>query len=530
MPADSANRTLVLSVVAVDLVGYSRKPVAEQMSLKDKFNQLLLEAIHDIPVADRIILDTGDGVAMGFLGDPEDALYVAMFMHDANKRDAAALRIGINLGPVKLATGIGGHPNIIGDGINVAERIMTFAEPGQLTASRPFFEIMSRMSGHYTSLFQFAGVRTDKQVRAHDVYLVGKSAAAFQQAEQGVKERAAQRAGQVAISSLPTAPSMAATVVSRKPTSVAELPSSAPPDVMVERHSGLIDFLEDRKKVATTATLLAVVAVSLGATLAYRMTRTNPRDTGTPVVAALSPAPASADMSPAVRLPSPTPAVSLPTPTPTPAPAAAAKGAAIVLPPKVETKSVPVTTTPAATAAAPPAAKPAPAPAPAPVAVVPSPVRDQPKDTKAEKPERADRTTVKSPPPRPSVEREQSAPVTATPVVPAYQAPVQAPRTESVAPTPAPSQPAPVIVSTEAIVVSRSAPPFPVEGVRQGLQAGFVKARMTIDARGNVSNVEILESRPITAFGRETRLTLKDWKFNPGTPNRTYDIELSFKL
>lgn len=198
-----------------------------------------------------------------------------------------------------------------------------------------------------------------------------------------------------------------------------------------------------------------------------------------------------------------------------------------MLPPKVETKSVPVTTTPAVTAAPPPAAKPAAAPAP--VAVVPSPVRDQPKDTKAEKPERADRTTVKSPP-RPSVEREQSAPITAAPVVPAYQAPVQAPRTESVAPTPAPSQPAPVVASTEAIVVSRSAPPFPVEGVRQGLQAGFVKARMTIDARGNVSNVEILESRPITAFGRETRLTLKDWKFNPGTPNRTYDIELSFKL
>ena len=521
MPADSANRTLVLSVVAVDLVGYSRKPVAEQMSLKDKFNQLLLEAIHDIPVADRIILDTGDGVAMGFLGDPEDALYVAMFMHDANYRDAAAIRIGINLGPVKLATGIGGHPNIIGDGINVAERIMTFAEPGQLTASRPFFEIMSRMSGHYTSLFQFAGVRTDKQVRAHDVYLVGKSAAAFQQAEQGVKERAAQRAGQVAISSLPTATSMQTPVDSLKPTSVAEPSSSAPPDVMVERHSGLIDFLEDRKKVTTTATLLAVVAVSLGATLAYRMTRTIPRDTSTPVVAALSPAPASADVSPAVISPPPTQ-----TPTPTPAPVAAAKGAAIVLPPKVETKSVPVTTAPAVTATPPPAAK----PVAAPVAVVPSPARDQPKDTKAEKPERADRTTVKSPPPRPSVEREQSAPVTAAPVVPAYQAPVQAPRTESVAPTPAPSQPAPAIVSTEAIVVSRSAPPFPVEGVRQGLQTGFVKARMTIDARGNVSNVEILESRPITAFGRETRLTLKDWKFNPGTPNRTYDIELSFKL
>jgi len=44
MPADSNNRTLVLSVVAVDLVGYSRKSVAEQMSLKETFNRVLLES------------------------------------------------------------------------------------------------------------------------------------------------------------------------------------------------------------------------------------------------------------------------------------------------------------------------------------------------------------------------------------------------------------------------------------------------------------------------------------------------------
>ena len=142
--------------------------------------------------------------------------------------------------------------------------------------------------------------------------------------------------------------------------------------------------------------------------------------------------------------------------------------------------------------------------------------------------------TPRKPPSRAGAEREQSAPVTAAPVVPAYQAPVQAPRTESVAPTPspaaAPTPQAPATASTEAVVVSRNAPPFPVEGIRQGLQTGFVKARLTIDARGNVSSVEILESKPIPAFGRETRNAVKDWKFNTGTPNRTYDIEFAFKL
>ncbi|MCY7387720.1 MAG: hypothetical protein LH481_06600 [Burkholderiales bacterium] len=92
MPAETSSRTLVLSVVAVDLVGYSRESVAGQMTLKDNFNQVLVRAIQDIAIADRIILDTGDGVAMGFLGDPEDALFVAMFMHDALNRDRPAIQ------------------------------------------------------------------------------------------------------------------------------------------------------------------------------------------------------------------------------------------------------------------------------------------------------------------------------------------------------------------------------------------------------------------------------------------------------
>ncbi len=495
MAADSASRTLVLSVVSVDLVGYSRKSVAEQMSLKDNFNQLLLEAIHDIPVADRIILDTGDGVAMGFLGDPEDALYVAMFMHRSISREVerqpggmagkssveranGAIRIGINLGPVKLAVGVGGQPNIIGDGINVAERIMAFAQPGQLTASRPFFEIMSRMSGHYATLFEFAGVHTDKQVRAHDVYLVGKSVAAFQQAEQGVRERAAQRAG---LAVIPHAKFVAASVVSHAPKKAAAPPAPTPAPVFVERHAGLINFLENRKKVAAATTLLAMIAVGLGTALAIRKMQTMPPENRAPLVIAVNPTAAKADVTPS----------------------------AISPPPVVKPTMPPV------------------------VATVPT--RDEPQDTTAEKSERADKSSTgeqirekprKTPPPRVSAERERSAPITTAPAVSIDQAPVQVPQTESVAPV-MPTAPAP---SADAVVVSRRAPPFPVEGIRQGIQTGLVKARLTIDARGNVTNVEIVEAKPIPAFGRETRLTLKDWKFNPGVPNRTYDIEISFKL
>jgi hypothetical protein len=83
-----------------------------------------------------------------------------------------SVRMGINLGPVKLVKDINGHPNIIGDGINVAQRVMSFARPGQLLVSRSFYEVVSCLSRDYANLFHHEGARTDKHVREHDVYSV----------------------------------------------------------------------------------------------------------------------------------------------------------------------------------------------------------------------------------------------------------------------------------------------------------------------------------------------------------------------
>ena len=175
------NRTFICSVVFLDIVEYSKKPVEEQISLKEHFNVLLSEAIKDIAANDRIIIDTGDGAAIGFLGDPEDALFVAMSFQEAIVNEIAAnapslsVRIGINLGPVKLLKDINKQLNLIGDGINVAQRIMSFAEPCQLMVSRSFYDVVSCLSQEYARLFQYQGARSDKHVREHDIYLVEHS-------------------------------------------------------------------------------------------------------------------------------------------------------------------------------------------------------------------------------------------------------------------------------------------------------------------------------------------------------------------
>jgi len=208
---DQGNRTFIGSVVFVDIVGYSKRSVSEQISIKDRFTALLSDVLVDIPLEQRLILDTGDGAALSFLGDPEDALFVSMNMRDMVARAAGdagestlgnlafdpdspgrlPLRIGINLGPVKLVRDINGHPNIVGDGINVAQRIMSFARPGQIVVSRSFFDVVSVISDEYAKLFKYEGSRTDKHVREHEIYVVGDSVAAFEKARAGTVDRAA---------------------------------------------------------------------------------------------------------------------------------------------------------------------------------------------------------------------------------------------------------------------------------------------------------------------------------------------------
>jgi cytoskeletal protein RodZ len=179
MMMDRPNRTFISSVLFLDIVGYSKQPVTEQIRLKEQFNTLVTHLISDIPESDRIVLDTGDGAALSFLGDPEDALFVAVKLRDAIKEKQEAefpdlhLRMGINLGPVKLLKDINGRPNLIGDGINVAQRVMNFAEPDQILVSRSFYDVVSCLSDEYRDLFSHQGLHTDKHVREHELYEIG---------------------------------------------------------------------------------------------------------------------------------------------------------------------------------------------------------------------------------------------------------------------------------------------------------------------------------------------------------------------
>jgi hypothetical protein len=176
---ESGNKTIMCSVFFLDIVGYSKKSVTGQISLKERFNNYLSAAIRHVPITDRIILDTGDGAAINFLGDIEDALKAALSLResllseDPGIEHPLQVRMGINLGPVRLVRDINGQPNIVGDGINVAQRVMGFADASQILVSRSYYDAVSRISPQYAGMFHYQGSRTDKHVREHEVYAIG---------------------------------------------------------------------------------------------------------------------------------------------------------------------------------------------------------------------------------------------------------------------------------------------------------------------------------------------------------------------
>jgi class 3 adenylate cyclase len=181
------NRALVASFLFTDLVGYSKGAASEQYAVKAALSETLGKHLAALRKDDYRIKDTGDGALIAFLSNPEHALYVALAIaRDFGAASAAAgfpsnkVRTGLHIGAVKEAVDLEARPNFVGDGINAAQRIMDFAKPGQITASRAYFEAVSWLDPAYAALFQHLGASNDKHGRPHELYAITPSDAVLE--------------------------------------------------------------------------------------------------------------------------------------------------------------------------------------------------------------------------------------------------------------------------------------------------------------------------------------------------------------
>ena len=164
---EATARTVTASILVLSIQAYGKRAVGEQLALRARLNAAVTPAISHVAPADRIVVDTTDGAAIVFLGDPVDALATALALLPA--LTALPAGGGLNRGPVQLAETE--HTlGVVGDGIEVAETLAGFAERGQIVASRTFRDTADSTGA--TARFQPLGSRTDAGVRAHEIYLL----------------------------------------------------------------------------------------------------------------------------------------------------------------------------------------------------------------------------------------------------------------------------------------------------------------------------------------------------------------------
>jgi periplasmic protein TonB len=74
-------------------------------------------------------------------------------------------------------------------------------------------------------------------------------------------------------------------------------------------------------------------------------------------------------------------------------------------------------------------------------------------------------------------------------------------------------------------LIERVEPAFPRDA---SVDKGFVRARLSVDGQGNVTNVEITESNPPRQFDRTVRNALGRWRYEATGRAFTANTEITF--
>lgn len=78
-------------------------------------------------------------------------------------------------------------------------------------------------------------------------------------------------------------------------------------------------------------------------------------------------------------------------------------------------------------------------------------------------------------------------------------------------------------------LIKKVPPEFPREAVQASVDSGVVKAKLTIDGEGKVTEVSIVEAQPRRVFDRAVQRALMDWRFEASGATQTHEVRLVFR-
>jgi len=142
----------IAHVLFMDIVGYSPLPMEEQYRSMPQLEKIVRDShtFQEAQLHNQVIIrDTGDGMAIGFFGDPRLPARLALDVARALKdHPAIKLRMGIHSGPVYRTRDINTNLNMRGGGINLAQRVMDCGDTGHILLSGTAAESLKQFSDY----------------------------------------------------------------------------------------------------------------------------------------------------------------------------------------------------------------------------------------------------------------------------------------------------------------------------------------------------------------------------------------------
>jgi TolB-like protein/class 3 adenylate cyclase/Tfp pilus assembly protein PilF len=138
-PTPSDLQLEIAHLLLIDVVGYSRLLVNEQIELLQELKQIVrsTESFRAAEARGELIrVPTGDGMALVFFHSPEEPARCALEISRAlQDHPNIRLRMGVHSGPTNRVTDVNEKTNIAGPGINVAQRVMDCGDAGHILLS-----------------------------------------------------------------------------------------------------------------------------------------------------------------------------------------------------------------------------------------------------------------------------------------------------------------------------------------------------------------------------------------------------------
>ena len=181
MPSDdSAAAYEIAHVLFIDIVSYSLQPIDRQTELLSLLQKLVRESAEFHRARDQnelISLPTGDGMALVFLRDPLSPVKCAVEIATSLTRHPELhVRMGIHTGPVQRHADIREAANVVGGGINMAQRVMDCGDAGHILLSHNVAEVLEQFSDWRGCLTDLGVQEVKHGVKVHLYSLVKEPA------------------------------------------------------------------------------------------------------------------------------------------------------------------------------------------------------------------------------------------------------------------------------------------------------------------------------------------------------------------